>query len=380
MLKFQLEKGSASGPRAGVLSTSHGEVPTPGFMPVGTAATVKGMAPWDLRGIGAKIVLANTYHLILRPGVDLIKKMGGLHKFMAWNGPILTDSGGYQVVSLGGNVKVDDNGVIFSSHIDGARMELTPENAFGAQHDMGVDIAMCLDEPVKLPADDKKIARAVDRTTEWARRSIEEKKRLSSETALFGIVQGGEDGNLRLKSAREITAMEFDGFAIGGLSVGEDNETMHRVAADTAPLLPEAMPRYLMGVGTPVDLVRAIGYGVDMFDCVLPTRNARNGWIYTREGPLRIKHAKYRDDPRPPMEDCTCETCANFSRAYLRHLYMAGEMLAGMLITRHNLHFYMEIVDSARKAVIENRYDEFAARLLEKMTPAKSMENQEADQ
>jgi len=367
MVEFILQKGSAGGPRAGTIKTPHGEALTPCFMPVGTAATVKGMAPWDLHEVGASMILANTYHLLLRPGVDLIRRVGGLHKFMGWSGPILTDSGGYQVVSLGGMVSVNDDGVSFSSHIDGTRMEITPESAIEAQAALGVDIAMCLDEPVKLPANTDKIAEAAARTAAWAARSISAREKIAPQMALFGIVQGGSDLGLRSQNASEITSMGFDGYAIGGLSVGEDNETLHKVAAYTAPLLPVDKPRYLMGVGTPSDLLRAIGRGMDLFDCVLPTRNARNGWIYTFDGPLRIKHAAFKEDFRPPLEGCECRTCANFSRAYLRHLHMAGEMLAGMLITRHNIHFYIKLMRVAREAILAGRYEEFAEPLLERM-------------
>ena len=379
MLEFQLQVADSSGPRAGIIKTPHGEAPTPCFMPVGTAAAVKGMAPWDLRDVGASMVLANTYHLLLRPGIDVIRDLGGLHRFMGWNGPILTDSGGYQVVSLGGMVKVNDNGVVFSSHIDGARMELTPETATETQAALGVDIAMCLDEPVRLPAEADKISRAAKRTVEWAKRCIETRDAAAPDMALFGIVQGGADIELRTENAKKITALGFDGYAIGGLSVGEDNETLHSVTAYTAPLLPTDRPRYLMGVGTPVDLLRAIGAGVDLFDCVLPTRNARNGWIYSTEGPLRIKHSEFKQDARPPMEGCGCATCSNFSRAYLRHLYMAGEMLAGMLITRHNLWFYMKLMRDAKAATIEGRYDDFAGQLIENMSAVDWSENLEEE-
>jgi len=369
-VKFELTAPNEAGPRAGKIITPHGEVPTPCFMPVGTTATVKGMAPWDLRESGVDMLLANTYHLILRPGVDLIEKTGSLHKFMGWPGPILTDSGGYQVVSLGGNVKINETGALFSSHIDGERMELTPEDAVRAQARMGVDIAMCLDQPVRLPAGSDELKTAVERTTEWAERSIKFRDANYPDTALFGIVQGGDSPSLRAESARAVTGFNFDGFAVGGLSVGEDNETLHKIAASTAPLLPREKPRYLMGVGTPVDLVRAIGAGMDMFDCVLPTRNARNGWIYAHEGPLRIKHAAYREDTRPPQPGCGCRTCANFSRAYLRHLFVAGEMLAGMLITRHNIHFYMKLMSDAAEAIGAGCYEDFAGRIIETMTPA----------
>jgi len=367
MVEFTLQKGSAEGPRAGAIKTPHGDVLTPCFMPVGTSATVKGMAPWDLHEVGASMILANTYHLLLRPGVDLIRRMGGLHRFMGWSGPILSDSGGYQVVSLGGMVSVNDDGVSFSSHIDGTRMELTPESVIEAQAALCVDIAMCLDEPIKLPADTDKIAKAATRTAAWAARSISAREKIAPQMALFGIIQGGSDLELRSKNASEITSMGFDGYAIGGLSVGEDNETLHKVAAYTALILPADKPRYLMGVGTPSDLLRAIGRGMDLFDCVLPTRNARNGWIYTFDGPLRIKHAVFKEDFRPPVEGCECRTCAIFSRAYLRHLHMAGEMLAGMLITRHNIHFYIKLMRVAREAILAGRYEEFAEPLLERM-------------
>lgn len=376
-MKFELIEGSEEGPRAGKIITPHGEVPTPCFMPVGTSATVKGMAPWDLEEAGVNMLLANTYHLMVRPGVDLIRKMGGLHKFMGWRGPILTDSGGYQVVSLGGNVKVNDDGVVFSSHIDGERMELTPEGAVRAQAHMGVDIAMCLDQPVRLPASFDELKTAAQRTAEWAERSIKFRDVNCPGTALFGIVQGGDNPDLRVENARNITAFNFDGFAVGGLSVGEDNETLHNMATFTAPLLPMEKPRYLMGVGTPVDLLKAVGEGMDMFDCVLPTRNARNGWIYTYDGPLRIKHAAYREDTRPPQPGCGCRTCANFSRAYLRHLFVAGEMLAGMLITRHNTYFYTKLMKETAEAVKRGTYEDFAGRLIEKMKPAYENETRE---
>ncbi len=369
-MKFELIRGKEKGPRAGKIITPHGEVPTPCFMPVGTAASVKGLAPWALEESGVNMLLANTYHLILRPGVDLIKKMGGLHKFMGWKGPILTDSGGYQVVSLGGNVKINDKGVVFSSHIDGERMELTPEDAVRDQADMCVDIAMCLDQPVKLPASLDELKTAAQRTTDWAERSIKYRDSHCPETALFGIVQGGDDRELRAENARDITGFAFDGFALGGLSVGEDNETLHNIAAYTAPLLPSEKPRYLMGVGTPADLIKAVGAGMDMFDCVLPTRNARNGWIYTYEGPLRIKHAAYREDTRPPQPGCECRTCTNFSRAYLRHLFVAGEMLAGMLITRHNIHFYMKLMKDAAEAIKTGGFEDFAGPMIKTMKPA----------
>lgn len=368
MVTFKLVSGGSSGPRTGVLSTPHGDVETPCFMPVGSVATVKGMAPWDLEDVGAGIILCNTYHLLLRPGVDVVKKLGGLQSFMGWKGPILTDSGGYQVVSLTERVKIAEEGVEFKSHLDGTPMSLSPEDAVRSQRDLGSDIAMVLDEPVRLPADKKKVRDAMERTVRWAERSRVARDREAAGMALFGIMQGGAERDLRAESAERTVAIGFDGYAIGGLSVGEGPEELHKTAAFAAPLIPMDRPRYLMGVGTPSDILRAIGYGVDMFDCVLPTRNARNGWLYTRHGPMRIKHAMYRDDPRPPDEACPCRTCRTASRAYLRHLYIAGEMLAGMLITRHNIYFYIQVVREAREAIRENRYAEFAKGLLDSMS------------
>jgi len=367
MISFKLTSGGSNGPRTGVITTPHGDVETPCFMPVGSAATVKAMAPWDLEEAGAEIILGNTYHLLLRPGVDVVKKLGGLHSFMGWKRPILTDSGGYQIVSLTERVKITEEGVEFRSHLDGTPISLTPEDAVRSQRDLGSDIAMVLDEPVRLPADGKKVREAMERTIRWAGRSRDARDREAPRTALFGIMQGGADRGLRAESAERTAAIGFDGYAIGGLSVGEGAEELHNTAAFAAPLLPSDRPRYLMGVGTPSDILRAIGYGVDMFDCVLPTRNARNGWLYTRRGPMRIKHAIYRDDPRPPDEACKCRTCSLFSRAYIRHLYLAGEMLAGMLITRHNIYFYIGMVRQACAAIRENRYNEFAKALLDSM-------------
>lgn len=372
---FKLNKGKTNAPRLGVLHTSHGEVTTPCFMPVGSLGTVKAMAPWDLEEIGAEIILANTYHLILRPGVDVVEQAGGLHSFMGWNKPILTDSGGYQVVSLGENVKITEEAVEFRSHIDGSPITLTPEGAVEAQGKLGSDIAMVLDEPVALPAERVKTAEATARTIRWAKRCKQARDEKYPSMALFGIVQGGVDKDLRRESVQQTVQLDFDGYAIGGLSVGEGNEELHETAEYTAGLLPFDKPRYLMGVGKPSDIIRAIGYGVDMFDCVVPTRNARNGWIYTQKGALRVKHAKYKYDHNPPDTDCQCRTCRNFSMSYLRHLYLSGEILAGMLITRHNLYFYMELIREARKAIQRDEYESFAKAFLSAM----SAENNEND-
>lgn len=357
---FKLNKGNAAGPRLGVLHTAHGEVVTPCFMPVGSVGTVKAMAPWDLEEIGAEIILANTYHLILRPGVDVVTRAGGVHRFIGWNKPILTDSGGYQVVSLGENVKITEDAVQFRSHLDGSPLILTPEGAIEAQGNLGSDIAMVLDEPVALPQERARVESAMRRTARWAQRCKRTRDERYPSMGLFGIVQGGLERDLRKESIEQTSMLDFDGYAIGGLSVGERNEELHEMAEYTAQMLPYDKPRYLMGVGKPTDIVRAIGYGVDMFDCVLPTRNARNGWLYTRRGALRVKHAKYKHDHTPPDPNCGCRTCRNFSMSYLRHLYLSGEILAGMLITRHNLYFYMEIIREARKAIESGVYEAFA--------------------
>jgi len=331
-------------------------------MPVGTAATVKAMTPEMLRTAGAQIILGNTYHLHLRPGEELVKELGGLHAFMGWNGPILTDSGGYQVFSLATLVKINNEGVQFASHIDGSRRMLTPEKAVKIQEDLGSDIMMCLDECVAYPSPREYLEASVARTSLWARRCLEAKK---SDAALFGIVQGGMERDLREKSAHELTAMPFDGYSIGGLSVGEGHETMMRVLGETIVHLPQDKPRYLMGVGTPVDIVEAVSLGVDMFDCVLPTRNARNGMLFTRHGKISLKQARYRQDSNPPDDTCICYTCRNFSRAYLRHLYVSGEILSSVLNTVHNLHFYLELMSDIRHSIKEQKLSTLKKKIKE---------------
>ncbi len=356
---LEIEDGPA---RCGKIVTRRGSIDTPAFMPVGTAATVKAVTPEVLTSIGAQIILSNTYHLHLRPGEDLIKTLGGLHTFMGWDGPILTDSGGYQVFSLARFMKISDEGVQFASHIDGSRRMLTPEKAVQIQEDLGSDIMMCLDECVAFPSTREYVETSVDRTSLWAMKSLDAKK---TDAALFGIVQGGMYPDLREKSAHDITALPFDGYSIGGLSVGEGHDTMVHMLDQTVNHLPGNKPRYLMGIGTPVDIVEAVAQGVDMFDCVLPTRNARNGMLFTRNGKMSLKQAQYRQDPAPPDEFCTCYTCRNFSRAYLRHLFVSGEILSSILNTIHNLHFYLELMFDIRHSIREQKFSDLKKRIKE---------------
>jgi len=329
-----------------VIKTRHGEVRTPVFMPVGTQGTVKAMLPKDLKELGVEIILGNTYHLYMRPGLDVIKAHGGLHNFAGWDRAILTDSGGFQVYSLSQLRDITDDGVKFKSHIDGSEHFITPEDAVRIQEGFGSDIAMILDVCPPATAPREEILRAMRLTTEWAKRAL--KARTNSNYALFGIVQGGIDPELRKAHIEEIAAMPFDGYAIGGLSVGEENSIMHEIAEMAAGLLPSDKPRYLMGVGTPEDIRKCVAYGIDMFDCVFPTRAARNGLLFTSEGRMNIKNACYRDDLRPPDQNCSCYTCRNFTRSYLRHLYMAKEILSSMLNTIHNIAYYMKICDELR--------------------------------
>lgn len=351
--EFRLQ-GRDGDARRGRFSTAHGAVETPIFMPVGTQATIKALTPATVQTLGAQIILANTYHLHLRPGEDIIAALGGLHRFMGWNGPILTDSGGYQAFSLAKLVRINDEGLCFASHIDGSRRMLTPEKAVAIQEALGSDIMMCLDECVAYPSPHAVVESAVRRTGQWAQRCLTARR---STNALFGIVQGGVYPTLRARSASELAALPFDGLAIGGLSVGEGHARMLDVLDATTVHLPEQRPRYLMGVGTPLDIVEAVARGVDMFDCVLPTRNARNGMLFTWNGKITLKQARYREDPRPPDENCTCYTCRNFSLAYLRHLFVAREILASILNTIHNLHFYLELMSKVRHGIEEQNFD-----------------------
>ena len=350
--------------RRGLLQTAHGAVETPVFMPVGTQGAVKALTAQHLEEIGASIILGNTYHLMLRPGDELIARRGGLHNFIGWKRPILTDSGGYQVFSLAERRRINENGVEFRSHLDGTSYLLTPERAVEIQANLGSDIAMVLDECPALPSTAEVIDRSLELTARWARRSRDhflQKKTApgSFSQAQFGIVQGGTFPELRQKSAELTVSIGFEGYAIGGLSVGEPNETMYDVVGQTTPYLPVDQPRYLMGVGTPLDIVEAVARGIDMFDCVLPTRNARNGQLLTSEGPLNIKNLEYAEDDRPPDPACKCYTCRNFSRAYLRHLYRAGEMTGGTLNTLHNLSFYLDTMSRIREAIAFGRFEDF---------------------
>src|SRR6202453_1902564 len=354
--------GTDGAARTGEMSTAHGLVHTPAFMPVGTQATIKGVHHDDVRASGAEILLGNTYHLMLRPTAERIAALGGLHAFMRWPYPILTDSGGFQVMSLAPLRKITEGGVTFRSHIDGAMVELTPERAVEVQILLGSDIAMQLDECVKLPAERTEIERAMKLSLRWAERCKLAFERAAPGRALFGIVQGGDDHALRAASARALVDLGFDGYAIGGLAVGEAQRVMLEVVAATAAALPTERPRYLMGVGTPDDLVEAIARGVDMFDCVMPTRNGRHGLAFTRFGPINIKNAHHADDPRPLDAESYCPAARDFSRAYLHHVFRAGEMLGGTLLSPINLYYYQELMTGARAAIAAGRFaDSLAA-------------------
>ncbi len=342
--------------RRGRMTLAHGQVDTPAFMPVGTYGTVKAMTPEALANTGAQICLGNTFHLWLRPGMEVIKQFGGLHKFMNWDKPILTDSGGFQVFSLGDLRKITEEGVKFASPIDGARLFLTPEISMQIQKDLNSDIVMIFDECTPYPADYKTAAESMRLSLRWARRSRDEHDRLQNTNALFGIVQGGMHEALRDESLAGLKDINFNGFAIGGLSVGEPKEDMMRILAHTAPQLPTDKPRYLMGVGTPEDLMDSVEQGIDMFDCVMPTRNARNGHLFTRFGDIKIKNARFKTDEAPLDPTCTCYTCQNFSRAYLHHLFRAGEILSSILNTVHNLHYYQTLMAEMRNAIEQGQF------------------------
>ncbi len=368
MLRFELLGGDARGPRRGRLTLDHGTVETPAFMPVGTAGTVKAARWSDLEAACAGIVLANTYHLMLRPGGDVIRRLGGLHRFVAWDRPILTDSGGYQVMSLAGNRVLSEEGVLFRSHVDGSAHALSPEGAVDLQlGDFGVDVAMVLDECTPYPASEGAARVSMELTHRWARRSARRREALGGDRgALFGIVQGGMFPSLRDESAAEVASLPFDGIACGGLSVGEPKAEMRAMVAHTAPLLPSRKPRYLMGVGRPDDLLHAVANGFDLFDCVLPTRAARHGFLYTSQGTLAIKHARYREDGAPPDPACSCPTCRRHSRAYLRHLFVLGEPTAATLLTVHNLTAILDLMRGIREALDAKRYAAWAAEMLPK--------------
>ncbi len=358
MFSFSVvQKGKGTLGRLGRIETAHGAIDTPAFMPVGTQATVKAVLPSMLKELGAQIVLSNTYHLFLRPGHERIKKLGGLHKFMNWDGPILTDSGGFQIFSLADlRSKITEDGVEFQSHLDGGdRHFLTPELAIEIQEALGSDIMMVLDECLPFPATEKQARESMELSLRWADRCLAAR---TSENALFGIVQGGMFPELRREYIEKLSG-SFDGYSIGGLSVGEPVPMMYEIAQICTAALPEDKPRYLMGVGTPEDLLECIDRGIDMFDCVLPTRNARNGHLFTAKGDFNIRNAEFADDPRPVDENCSCETCKNYSRAYLRHLALSREILSSVLNTIHNLHFYLNLVERARLSIRQGNFSEF---------------------
>ncbi len=357
-----------SAARVAELATPHGTVHTPAFMPVGTAGTVKGMAGWELERLAPEMVLANTYHLLLRPGVEKIEEMGGIHRLMAWPGPILTDSGGYQVFSLAARRRLDDDGVTFHSHLDGSVHRLTPENVVETQSRYGVDVAMVLDECLPYPVELGSARESVSRSIAWARRGLDRAERLREASdgwrgGVFAIQQGSVDEDLRRQCSEELIGHDFDGFAIGGLAVGEPSAVLHEAVAMAAPMLPASKPRYLMGVGYPEDLVHAVACGVDLFDCVLPTRSARTGKIFTSTGEINIKNARFADDLRPLDEACGCPTCASYSRAALRHLYVAREVTSVVLLTVHNLTFFLGLMRGAREAIMAGHYGRFRQRI-----------------
>ncbi len=370
MFEFDyLKEAKNSRARAGVFHTAHGAIETPVFMPVGTQATVKTMSPHELEDLGAGIILANTYHLHLRPTSEVIKNAGGLHKFENWNGAILTDSGGFQVFSLKEISKISDDGVEFQSHHDGSRHFFSPERVMEIEHNLGADIIMAFDECPPSDAERPVIEKAVKRTLDWAQRCNDTHKKLpfhfGYEQALFGIVQGGTHEDLRTHCAKELIEMDFPGYAIGGLAVGETTEQMYRIVEFTAKVLPEDKPRYLMGVGKPDNILEAIDRGVDMFDCVLPTRNARNGCVYTMYGRVNIKNAKFKEDFDNPIEPgCTCYACKNFSRSYVHHLFRANEMFGLRLLSIHNVHFFVNLVKEARRQILADTFKEWKERVL----------------
>ncbi len=354
--------------RVGELTTFHGKFTTPVFMPVGTQGSVKAVSPEELEASGVKVILANTYHLYLRPGHQVIEKLGGLHSFMNWSGPILTDSGGFQVYSLSPLRTISDEGVTFQSHLDGSKHFIGPEEAMAIQKSLGADMIMTFDECIPFPAEYDYVVNSVKLTSLWARRCIDFRRH--PHQALFGIVQGGMYRNLREKSARELVEIGFDGYAIGGLSVGEDRATREEVVKETVEFLPEEKPVYLMGVGKPEDIVEGIWLGVDMFDCVMPTRNARNGTLFTSKGKMIIKNTRYSSDERPIDEQCDCYTCSHFSRAYLRHLFMAKELLSYRLNSIHNLYFYSHLMENIGCAILEERFSDFRKEFYQSRIPS----------
>jgi queuine tRNA-ribosyltransferase len=356
---FQLtHRDATTAARRGLFLTPHGPVETPGFMPVGTQGTVKGVTIDQVAATGAQMILGNTYHLAIRPGHETVKRLGGLHGMSRWEGPILTDSGGFQIFSLDAINEITEEAATFRSHVDGAKIRLTPEHSIEIQESLGSDVAMVLDHVVALPAERDKVEDAMARSVRWARRCLDAATR--DDQARFAIVQGGLDVDLRVQCARELAAMDFEGFAVGGLSVGEEPSEMYRITAATCPQLPESKPRYLMGVGKPIDLLESVARGIDLFDCVMPTRNGRNGLAFTDSGHLKLRNAVHREDTRPLEENCPCIGCRH-SRGYLRHLFVAGEMLGPILLSIHNLTYYQRLMQEARSAIEANRYPQYVA-------------------
>ncbi|HHT9125448.1 MAG TPA: tRNA guanosine(34) transglycosylase Tgt [Candidatus Brocadiia bacterium] len=367
-MQFRLTcmKRGDSRARCGEIKTNRGIIPTPVFMPVGTQATVKTLTPKQLEDVGVKILLCNTYHLSLRPGEEVIKKLGGLHRFMGWDGPILTDSGGFQVFSLSDLTKISDKGVEFQSPVCGTRVSLSPERSIEIQNALGADIITAFDECVPYPCERDRAERAMLRTVTWAKRCLDARK--NPEQALFGIIQGSVFKELRSKCVEQLVEMDFDGYAIGGLSVGEGKYLMNEVLNYTVDQLPANKPRYLMGVGMPEDILNAIEYGVDMFDCVIPTRNGRNGWAFTSRGKIKIRNSRYKDDASPLDERCGCYTCQRFSRAYIRHLFNADEILGLSLLSLHNIYFFIDMVRQARQAILNGSFKDFKAGFISNLS------------
>ncbi|MDE0823309.1 MAG: tRNA guanosine(34) transglycosylase Tgt [Dehalococcoidia bacterium] len=377
---FQLQHTDSSA-RAGELITPHGKALTPFFMPVATQATVKGLTPEEVRGVGAQVILSNAYHLYLRPGVETVSKLGGLHKFMGWDGPILTDSGGFQAFSMGPLRTVSDDGIKFRSHIDGSEHNFTPKLATANQEGLAPDIAMCFDQCIAYGATETEVRQAMDRTHRWAQDCFDVHQAsptgAASGQALFGIVQGGTFENLRDESARAISAIPFHGYAVGGLAVGENKEDMYRFTGQVTELLPQDKPRYLMGVGSPEDLVEGVARGIDMFDCALPTRVARNGSMFTPEGRVDISKARYAEQQGPLDETCDCYTCQNYSAAYLRHLFRAKELLGLRLASIHNLRFVLSLMERMRAAIFEDRFESFRREFMDAYKPANEAARQQ---
>jgi queuine tRNA-ribosyltransferase len=378
MADFQIiHQDTDSSARQGLLATAHGKVETPAFMPVGTAGAVKGITPQQLKETGADIVLANTYHLLLRPGVDIVEKLGGLHKFMAWKYPIITDSGGYQIFSLSPLTKVDDDGVEFASHIDGTKIYLKAETVINVQNRLAADIITCLDQCTPFPIGTDQLKKAVQRTILWAEHA--KQAHSNPKQLLFGIVQGGINLQLRTHCASELVKLGFDGYAIGGLSVGEGHDNMIRTVAHTTGLLPSDKPRYLMGVGTPADIIAAVRAGIDMFDCVLPTRNGRNAFAFTENGPLRLRNNVHINATEPIEAGCDCYCCRNFSRGTIRHFFNSEEMLGPILVSLHNLRFYQRLMAKIRQTLKRNEFADWAAKQLKKYETFASLKNDKID-